>query len=586
MKQFTKTLNQWLLVLGFLAVATPVQLCAQISEVEEASETAPADPVVDTSDTNSQFDEEAEPENNIVSDDEAAKSDAPAEVDDSRRRPTRWGRNQGEPFVGVFNDVVVEEGEVADMVVAVVADYTIRGRSSSEAVTVLGNGEVSGPVDGDCVTVLGSVEINSPIDGDVVIVCSEAYINAPIEGDVVLVLSNVEFGPNARIEGETVIVGPQPTTDPGAVFNGPKQKVHLPSMAWLAEYVRSALLLGRVIAPGIAWVWYIVLFFFVFRLLILLVFPRPIHAGVDVMRESSIRTFLIGVIAYILYLPALALLGATVVGGIAVPFVALAWEVATLLGKIAVLVLLGNHLGRQLKLQTLETPVGGFIAGTALITLIYMVPILGILVHLLIKPLALGSMLVAAIDAFQRERRPPVIPPIGTPPPSPSPTHKANTTSAPNAAQSIPTGDAVPPVIGAAPSPAPTPEELSTYQRVGFWPRFGASVLDFILVMISVAALLQRAEYFPLVWIAYHLAMWAWRGTTLGGIVFSLRIVRLDGRRFDFVTAVVRFIGAVLSLLVAGLGFFWASWNPDKQSWHDMIAGTIIVKTPRATPLV
>ena len=141
-------------------------------------------------------------------------------------------------------------------------------------------------------------------------------------------------------------------------------------------------------------------------------------------------------------------------------------------------------------------------------------------------------------------------------------------------------------MIGAAPSPAPTPDELSTYQRVGFWPRFAASILDLVLVAIATGLLIREGEWFPVVWIAYHLGMWTWRGTTLGGIVLSIRIVRLDGRRFDFVTAIVRLIGAALSLLVAGLGFFWASWNPDKQSWHDMIAGTIMVKTPRATPLV
>lgn len=581
MKLFTHPLQRWLLILALIAGS--VQVRAQTTDTAEtANETVAAETEV-SQDT----DETVEAVGEISEMEEVTESDSDDDRE-SRRSRNRWRDNN--PYWGVMSDVTVRENETAEIVVSVLADYLIEGRSNSEAVTVLGNGIVSGPVDGDCVTVLGSVEINAPVGGDLVVVCSEAYINAPIDGDVVLVLSNVEFGPDAHVSGETIIVGPRPKTDPDAIFDGPKTPVLLPSMAWLGDYVRSGILLGRPIAPGIAWVWYVVLFFFLVRLILLLLFPRPINAGVKVMQQSALRTFLIGVIAYILYLPAIALLVGTVVGNIAVPFVALAWEVATILGKISVLVLLGNHLGRQLKLSTFETPAGGFIAGTILVTLVYMVPVLGMIVHFLIKPLALGCMLVAAVDAFQRERKPPTIPPsTGGPGPIPGTASTLHSTTAPTgpSIQSSPTATAeVPPVIGSKREAQPSPDELATFQRVGFWPRFGASLLDFVLVMITCAVFLRYEELFPFIWIGYHVGMWAWRGTTLGGIVFSLRIVRLDGRPFDITTAIVRFIGGALSLVVAGLGYFWASWNPEKQSWHDMIAGTIIVKTPRSTPLV
>ncbi len=601
MKLSLYSLHRWLLIVALVAGTVPLR--AQESEDAPVAETAKKTDAAETEQeaqpakTKSDEDKSGTKEISRAISDEISDAIVERGSDNSDHgrdgRPFRNHWRGSDPYVGILNDITVDKDEVAEMVVAILADYVIEGRSEREAVTVLGKGQVSGPVGGDCVTVLGSVEINAPVDGNVVVVCSDAYINAPINGDVILVLSNVEFGPDARVDGETMIIGPQPKTDPAVVFNGPKRKVHLPDLSWLGDYVRSGPLLGRPIAPGIAWVWYVVLFFFLCRLILLLLFPRPINAGVKVMQQSSLRTFLIGVIAYILYLPALALLGATVVGGIAVPFVVLGWEVATLLGKIAVLVLLGNHLGRQLKIASMETPLGGFIVGTALLTLVYMVPVLGMLVHFLLKPLALGSMLVAAVDAFQRERRPPTIPPgPGGPAPAPAQTATASTLHANTAPASQPTqpnpspATEVPPVIGSTRVAQPSPDELATFQRVGFWPRFGAALLDFVLVMTSVAVLTHRPELFPFVWIGYHLAMWSWRGTTLGGIVFSLRIARLDGRRFDVTTAVVRFIGGALSLVIAGLGFFWASWNPEKQSWHDMIAGTIVVKTPRVTSLV
>jgi len=48
----------------------------------------------------------------------------------------------------------------------------------------------------------------------------------------------------------------------------------------------------------------------------------------------------------------------------------------------------------------------------------------------------------------------------------------------------------------------------------------------------------------------------------------------------------VRSLSAFLSLAVAGLGFIWVAFDDEKQSWHDKIAGTTIVKVPKGTSLL
>src|SRR5207248_9904058 len=89
-----------------------------------------------------------------------------------------------------------------------------------------------------------------------------------------------------------------------------------------------------------------------------------------------------------------------------------------------------------------------------------------------------------------------------------------------------------------------------------------------------------------LLWFIYHVAMWAWKGTTIGGTVMGIKVVRVDGRAVDVGVALVRAAASIFSLLVLGLGFFWAGWNREKQSWHDKIAGTVMVKVPRGVPLL
>ena len=119
--------------------------------------------------------------------------------------------------------------------------------------------------------------------------------------------------------------------------------------------------------------------------------------------------------------------------------------------------------------------------------------------------------------------------------------------------------------------------------RVGFWLRLAATTLDFILLcwIIPIAGPL-----FILAWFAYHIGMWTCKGTTIGGIVCQLKIVRIDGRDLDFGVALVRSLGSVLSFMALCLGFFWAGWDKERQAWHDVIAGTTIVKLPKGVSLV
>jgi uncharacterized RDD family membrane protein YckC len=132
------------------------------------------------------------------------------------------------------------------------------------------------------------------------------------------------------------------------------------------------------------------------------------------------------------------------------------------------------------------------------------------------------------------------------------------------------------------------PAELASLPRAGFWLRTAAAALDVLLLAWLVAPLPGSVPgpFFVLVLIAYHAAFWAWKGTTLGGLVCGLKVVRTDGRPLDRSVALVRALAAVFSALPLFLGFFWAGWSAERRSWHDLIAGTLIVKVPRGEPLI
>jgi uncharacterized RDD family membrane protein YckC len=110
-----------------------------------------------------------------------------------------------------------------------------------------------------------------------------------------------------------------------------------------------------------------------------------------------------------------------------------------------------------------------------------------------------------------------------------------------------------------------------------------AGFLDMVLVALSSALV---GPFFCVVAIAYFSGLWAWKGTTIGGIVLNLHVVRVDGQPLNFLTALVRSLAAIFSAMVCFLGFFWIGWDRDKQGWHDKIAGTVVVRVPRAATLV
>ena len=136
--------------------------------------------------------------------------------------------------------------------------------------------------------------------------------------------------------------------------------------------------------------------------------------------------------------------------------------------------------------------------------------------------------------------------------------------------------------------------EAFALQRANFWERMGAALLDIVVVGVLMAIIhslppLQSMRPPPLgflVALTYFAGMWAWRGTTIGGIVFNLKVVRLDGQPVTLSVVLVRGLVSVLSVIVLFLGFLWMIWDRDKQTWHDKVAGTVVVRTPRAMPLV
>ena len=67
-------------------------------------------------------------------------------------------------------------------------------------------------------------------------------------------------------------------------------------------------------------------------------------------------------------------------------------------------------------------------------------------------------------------------------------------------------------------------------------------------------------------------------GMTLGGRVLGVKVVDRDGQQPSYGTAAIRWIGSYLSAFILFIGYLMAFWDKNKQTLHDKMAGTLVVK--------
>ncbi len=80
---------------------------------------------------------------------------------------------------------------------------------------------------------------------------------------------------------------------------------------------------------------------------------------------------------------------------------------------------------------------------------------------------------------------------------------------------------------------------------------------------------------------AYAVISWARGGQTLGMRPWRLRLLALDGGTPTRTALIKRYLVGNLSLLIGGLGFWWAWFDRDKRTWHDRASGTRLVRVPK-----
>lgn len=473
-------------------------------------------------------------------------SDPPAEeqAPETPATPDEPGESGVEPERRVAAGEVVRFG----------SDYTLaEGEIASDVAVFGGDLEIAGTVDGDVVVIAGTARLGG---------------TAEIDGDLAVIGGPLTVEPGAVVAGDLAVIGGSVDAPPGFAPGGEQVAMNLlgesPALQATLDWLTGGFLLARPIVPTLPWTWGVVLVFAFVYLAINLVCERPVGKCVGILSEKPLTAFLVGVLVLLLFGPVTALLMVSIVGLPVVPLLWLTLLLLALFGKAGAFRWLGARIlpedsqgGRLIAARSLGI-------GIAAVCLFYMVPVLGFAVWAAVGVFGLGAA-VSTVHAGLRREHPALSVQSSerTPGPAPDARHAEVVEAEPAAATTNPTA----------------------HPRAGFGRRLGALVLDAMLLLVTAGLLDLEGAPLVLLFLAYPVVLWAWKTSTIGGIICNLRVVRVDGAQLTLSDALVRGLSCIVSAVPAGLGWFWILWDPGKQAWHDRIAGTYVVQVPPNLPL-
>ena len=98
-----------------------------------------------------------------------------------------------------------------------------------------------------------------------------------------------------------------------------------------------------------------------------------------------------------------------------------------------------------------------------------------------------------------------------------------------------------------------------------------APIFHFVSIIVPLAFLVQ--------WLYEALLTSSSWQATVGTRVLDLKVTDEGGNPISFERATARFFAKVLSSLTLGIGFLMVAFTARKQGLHDLLAGTLVMKT-------
>ena len=306
----------------------------------------------------------------------------------------------GDAHLGGFN--VNASAEISGDLYAAGFSVSVTGAVAGD-ITAMGNTiaiSAPTPVGGNLRLAGQTVTLTAGVDGSALIAAQTATLGAPISGDFSFVGESLNFGPNARVDGQVILRGPRQIDVPATV--APPERVTFELMTgpdYATEAGKTAEHVVRSIWPAV-WatgLWWLLLF--VVGTAFITLAPRLVEALHLAASQRPLRRLGAGLVALAALLGFVPVLIMTIVGMVLIPFAALFVVLIWALGYLAGTYLLGARMAaalmpldsavKRLAVLAVSILVAGFLG---------MIPVVGWLVTLLLLCFGLGAIVAVLLE--------------------------------------------------------------------------------------------------------------------------------------------------------------------------------------------
>jgi hypothetical protein len=289
-----------------------------------------------------------------------------------------------------------------------------------------------------------TIEENECVDGDLVAFGADITVRGLVAGDVAVIGGDLHLEATGVIKGDVATVGGQIHQEPGSEIRG--QRVGVGPVVPIFIPIRLSYFSSRHALPSFVsfGIPLIVMISFSLLVVALVAFfaPRSVQRIQEAIQLAPLKSFLLGFLAIILFLPLFIILLITIIGiPVALIIQPIAYSLASIMGFAGVSLFVGARLDRSSGLK-LPTPLAKMLVGALAIELAFILawvftlggsilaPLFGLFIFIGCTILFVASMAGLGATAWTRFGRRSVVaamaPTPQVPPPSPPETVEDN----------------------------------------------------------------------------------------------------------------------------------------------------------------
>ena len=273
--------------------------------------------------------------------------------------------------------------------------------------------------EGDFVLFGGTADIRGVVTGSLVLFGAQATVSGRIHQDVVSIASRVTLTDTAKVEGESVNILGQLHRSEGADIRS--QVVDMPFID-LSMFGSGHSFLMFVLTL-MFWIKLLKAAFLLLAVVVLTaVFTDRIAFGAEVLPRALGRSFLWGLLCWIVVVLATVLMAVTVIGLPLAILSGLAFKLVCWAGVAVVCCAMGTRVGRNVLGREIR-PFAATLLGFLLLAIIYMIPLVGGLLMGVVTVMGLGVLTITRLATREPVKNggKGAVPPPAPPPPAHAP---------------------------------------------------------------------------------------------------------------------------------------------------------------------